>query len=154
MVTESPEVLTEREDAKMSDQVIPDGSYTVMGPGGQITMEGPDVVLLPPQGNPTQQWNVAFDSGTYTMRNVASGRYLGNDGDPNQPSMVVKGTGQPFAWQLSTGEDYDETTYVLTSAASSDGLILTMSLLRIYPPRLAILGPHNYSTVEWVFVPV
>jgi len=75
MVTESPEVLTEREDAKMSDQVIPDGSYTVMGPGGQITMEGPDVVLLPPQGNPTQQWNVAFDSGTYTLRNVASGRY-------------------------------------------------------------------------------
>jgi len=55
MVTESPEVLTEREDANMSDQVIPDGTYTVMGPGGQITMEGPDVVLLPPQGNPTQQ---------------------------------------------------------------------------------------------------
>ena len=60
MVTESPEVLTEREDANMSDQVIPDGTYTVMGPGGQITMEGPDVVLLPPQGNPTQQWNVAL----------------------------------------------------------------------------------------------
>ena len=26
-----------REDSNMSDQVIPDGTYTVMGPGGQLT---------------------------------------------------------------------------------------------------------------------
>ncbi len=63
-------MLTEREDANMSDQVIPDGTYTVMGPGGQLTMDSsfPGVAVLQPEGNPTQQWNVAFDSGTYTLR--------------------------------------------------------------------------------------
>ena len=45
MVTESPGVLTEREDANMRDRVIPDGTYTVTCPGGQLTMDGPDLVL-------------------------------------------------------------------------------------------------------------
>ena len=140
----------------MSDQVIPDGTYTVMGPGGQLTMDGsfPGVAVLPPEDKPTQQWNVAFDSGTYTLRSVASDLYLGNDGNPNESSMMVKGTGQPFAWKLSTGYDSDEETYILTSAASSKGLVLTMSLLRIFPPLVAILEPNSYRTVEWAFNPV
>jgi Ricin-type beta-trefoil lectin domain-like len=137
----------------MSDQLIPDGTYQVRGPGGQLTIDSafPGVAMLPPEGGPTQQWKVACASGTYTLRSVASELYLGNDGDPNDPSMIVKGAKQPFAWKLSTGEDSDETTYVLTSAASSEGLVLSMSLLRIFPPLVAILPPSNYSTVEWAF---
>jgi hypothetical protein len=140
----------------MSDQVIPDGTYTVRGPGGQLTMDNsfPGVAMLPPDGEPTQQWNVAFDSGTYTLRSVASDLYLGNDGDPSQQAMIVKGTRQPFAWKLSIGDDDNEQTYVFTSAASSEGLVLSMSLLRIYPPLVAILPPGGYSTVEWAFDPV
>ena len=140
----------------MSDQVIPDGTYTVRGPGGQLTMDNsfPGVAMLPPDGEPTQQWNVAFDSGTYTLRSVASSSFLGTDGDPDETSMMVKGTSQSFAWKLSTGYDNDENTYVLTSAASSNGLVLAMSLLRIYPPLVAILPPGGYSTVEWAFDPV
>ena len=140
----------------MSDQVIPDGKYKVMGPGGQLTMDSAflGVVMWQPEGKPTQQWNVAFDSGAYTLRSVASDLYLGSDGDPNEPSMIVKGTGQPFAWKLSTGNDADETTYVLTSAASSEDLVLSMSLLRIFPPLAAILPPTSYSVAEWAFDPV
>ncbi|HEV7805832.1 MAG TPA: RICIN domain-containing protein [Solirubrobacteraceae bacterium] len=140
----------------MSDQLIPDGTYNVRGPGGQMTMAGgfPGVAMLPPDDQATQQWKVASESGGYTLRSVASGLYLGNDGDPNQPAMVVRGTKQPFTWKLSTGDDSDETTYVLTSAASSDGLVLSMSLLRIFPPLVAILPPSGYSTVEWAFAPV
>jgi ricin-type beta-trefoil lectin protein len=140
----------------MSDQLIPDGTYHVRGPGGQMTMaEGfPGVAMLPPDGESTQQWKVASASGGYTLRSVTSGLYLGSDGDPNQPAMIVKGTKQAFIWNLSTGEDSDETTYVLTSAASSDGLVLSMSLLRIFPPLVAILPPRSYSTVEWAFDPV
>jgi Ricin-type beta-trefoil lectin domain-like len=137
----------------MNDQLIPDGTYNVRGPGGQLTMaEGfPGVAMLPPDGESTQQWKVASESVGYTLRSVSSGLYLGNDGDASQPAMIVKGTKQPFAWDLSTGEDFDETTYVLTSAASSDGLVLSMSLLRIFPPLVAILSPSGYSTVEWAF---
>lgn len=140
----------------MSDQLIPDGTYRVKGPGGQLTMDSafPGVAMLPPDGGSTQQWNVACDSGAYTLRSVASDLYLGNDGDPDEPSMIVRGTRQPFSWKLSTGEDSDETTYVLTSAASTDGLVLSMSLLRIFPPLVAILPPRSFSTVEWAFDPV
>jgi hypothetical protein len=126
-----------------------------MGPGGQLTIldRSAGVVLLPPEDDTTQHWTLAFDSGTYTLQNVEIGLYLGNDGDPNDTSMMVKGTRQPFTWQLSTGTDDEPNTYVLTSAAASAGLALTISLLRIYPPRLAILDPHNFSVVEWTFKP-
>ncbi len=138
----------------MSDQPIPDGTYKVRGPGGLLTDAGgfPGIAVLQ-EGQGEQQWEVACESGRYTVRNTASGLYLGGDGDPNEPLMIVKGTKKPFLWKLSTGEDEDETTYVLTSAASSDGLVLSMSLLRIFPPLVAILPPRSFSTVEWGFDP-
>ena len=36
-------------------------------------------------------------------------------------------------------------------AASSNRLVLSMSMLRIFPPLVAILPSANYSTVEWAF---
>lgn len=140
----------------MNGQVIPDGTYTIMGPGGQITNpdRGVGVFLLPPQGDPTQQWAANFDSGACTLRNVQTGTFLGNDGDPNEPAMMVRGTGRPFPWQLSQGPDGQPSTFVLSSAASGGGLILTLSLLRIYPPQLAILDSNDFSTFEWQFRPV
>ena len=138
----------------MSDQLIPDGTYKVRGPGGQLTMDPgfPGVAMLPP-GPSGQDWNVACESGFYTVRDAASGLYLGHDGDPNDPAMQVMGTRQAFTWKLSSGDDADETTYVLSAGASSDGLVLTMSLLRIFPPLVAILSPSSFSTVEWAFDP-
>ena len=81
----------------MSDQLIPDGTYKVRGPGGQLTMDSafPGIAMLPPEGGSTQQWKVAVDSGAYLLRSVASDLYLGNDGDPNDPSMIVRGPNSP-----------------------------------------------------------
>ena len=140
----------------MTDQPIADGVYKVKGPGGLLTMSDglPGVAMLAPEGGAAQLWTVASESDGYTLHNASSQRYLGGDGDPNAPQMIVRGTEQPFTWNLSTGEDHDETTYVLTSAASSDGLVLSMSLLRIFPPLVAILPPATYRTVEWAFDPV
>jgi len=138
----------------MSDQLVPDGTYTIMGPGGQLSHQG-NIVLLQPEGDSTQQWNVAFDSGFYTLRNVDSGMYLGNNGDPDQTAMMVNGTSQPFTWKISTGADQDPDTYLLTSAASPSGLALTTSLLRIWPPQTALLEPTAFGgAVEWTFTPV
>ena len=137
----------------MSDQLISDGTYTVRGPGGQLTMEAsfPGVAMMPPEGGSSQRWEVAAESGGHTVRSVGSGLYLGADGPPDDPQMIVKGTGTPFIWTMSAGQDGDETTHVLTSAASSNGLVLSMSLLRIFPPLVAILPSDSYSTVEWAF---
>jgi hypothetical protein len=139
----------------MSDQVIPNGTYTVMGPGGALTASDRSIVLLEPEGDKTQQWEVRFDSGTYTLRNVATSVYLGNDGDPNEIAMMVKGARQPYTWELSTGNDDDENTFVLTSAASQDGLVLSYSILRIFPPQVAIVPPNQFGrTVEWTLTSV
>ncbi len=137
----------------MSDQLIPDGTYCVRGPGGNLTMADglPGVAMLPPDGEAGQRWTLAAQPGGCTLRSVGTGRYLGSDGDPNDVCMVVKGTVKPFAWNLSTGNDADETTLVLTSAASSDDIVLSMSLLRLYPPLVAMLPASGYSTVEWAF---
>ena len=138
----------------MSDELVPDGTYNVRGPGGHLTMgDFPGVAMLPPEPGPSQQWEVACDSGLYTLRSVATQKYLGSDGDPDEPAMTVPGTSEPFTWRLSTGRDDDETTYILTSAASTYRLILTMSLLRIWPPLVAILPPDKFSVVEWALDP-
>ena len=137
----------------MSDELIPDGIYKVRGPGGLLTLNTgfPGVAMLPSDDGPTQDWQVTSDAGAYTLRSPMSGLFLGTDGDPNELTMMVKGTRAPFTWRLSTGYDDDETTYILTSAASSQGLVLSMSVLRIFPPLVAILPPGGYTTVEWAF---
>ncbi|MDT7714503.1 MAG: hypothetical protein QOH09_495, partial [Pseudonocardiales bacterium] len=39
--------------------------------------------------------------------------------------------------------------------ASRDGLVLSYSLLRIFPPQLAIIEPGRYGqTVEWTLTSV
>lgn len=134
----------------MSDQNLPDGTYKVRGPGGLLTMrpERP-VWMLEDDGDPSQLWNLQ-SAGAVTLRSVATDLYLGSDGDANDPQMMVRGSEKPFEWTLSEGHDDDERTHLLTSSASSEGLVLTMSLLRIFPPHVAILPP-NYRPFEWVF---
>ena len=86
----------------MGDQLVSNGTYTVMGPGGMLTDGDGAIVLLEPRKDKNQQWEVKFDSGTYILRNMASGAYLGNDGDPNEIAMQVKGSRQPYTWKLLT----------------------------------------------------
>jgi hypothetical protein len=135
----------------MSDQTLPDGTYRVRGPGGLLTMvdRGAPVWMAEGGGDPTQLWDLRC-AGAVTLRSLATGLYLGSDGDPNEPQMMVRGSGRPFEWTLSEGDDDDERTHILTSAASSDGLVLTLSLLRIFPPHVAILPP-SYRPFEWAF---
>lgn len=138
----------------MGDQLVANGTYTVMGPGGMLAADYGAIVLGPPQSEDKKnQWEVKFDSsaGAYTLKNMETGAYLGNEGDPNEQALMVKGTQQPYAWKLSTGNDDREETLLLTSAAAKDGLVLTNSPLRIYPPQLAIVAPGNFGPpAEWV----
>jgi hypothetical protein len=144
----------------MGDNIIPDGTYTLMGPGGQLTMPtqrmGPgSIILLPPNGSDeTQQWAVKSNSDSYTLRNVATGSYLGSDEDSNGPVMILNGTKKPVNWLLAGGPDDDPNSYILASADSGGGLVLAPSLLRIYPPQLAILPQYQTYPFEWTFAKV
>ena len=144
------------EDLSVCAKVIPEGIYTVMGPGGQLTDLGRGLVLLRPGASPpgTQVWDVAFDAGQYTLRNQATRRFLGNDGDPNLVAWRVRGCDTPFGWYLVRGDDDEPNTCLMTSAQSAERFRLAPSILRIWPPQVAIAPASAQFDFEWTFQPV
>ena len=139
----------------MGEKVIPEGTYTVMGPGGQLTDVGNGLVLMQPGAGltGTQAWDVAFSGGKYTLQNRATRRYLGNEGDPDLVTWRVSGCDSPFGWYLVHGNDEDPNTCLMTSAQSRERLRLAPSILRIWPPQIAIAPPSAQFDFEWTFQP-
>jgi Ricin-type beta-trefoil lectin domain-like len=141
----------------MASQVIPSGVYTIMGPGGQLCHDQDRIALMQPgYGSPQmQQWQVDFDKGknTYTIRNMATGRYVGpGDGDdPSGPVWMLRGSSRPFQWNLMDGGDDDPDTYLVTTAPSEDALRLAPSIMRIWPPMVALAPPAPQFDFEWRF---
>jgi hypothetical protein len=144
----------------MGDKIIPDGTYVVMGAGGQLAMPtqrmGPGNIMLlqPDRSDKAQQWAVKFSSDGYTLQNVATRSYLGSDTDPDGPAVVLNGAAKPVNWVLADGPDGDPDSYLLISATSGGGLMLAPSPLRIFPPQLAILPPRTQYPYEWTFAKV
>ncbi len=140
---------------------IPDGIYAVMGAGGRLAMPteqmGPgNIALLPPAspGDKTQQWDVRSGADSCTLRNVATGAYLGSDRDLDGPIMMLSGSDKPVPWVFIDGPDGDPDSYLLLAAASGGNLVLAPSLLRIYPPPLAVLPRQASYPFAWTFAKV
>ena len=60
-------------------------------------------MVLPPDGSRQQQWEVRPDSGACALRNVSTGCYLGNEGDPNESALMIAGSRQSYAWRTAQG---------------------------------------------------
>ncbi|KJY24378.1 hypothetical protein VR46_42485 [Streptomyces sp. NRRL S-444] len=119
------------------------------------------VVLLPPTGNPgEQEWqleklsngNCTIRNGICTIRNLRSETYVSYDGDPETNKPVV-GYPEPREWALYQS-DQPHTFHVVVPGGPVDGveLALDLSLLRIFPPRIA-LRPLDVSdrSQAWTF---
>jgi hypothetical protein len=154
-LTTHSDLVAEREDRIMGNQVISDGVYTIMGPGGQLASDGERIMLMEPGFGPPdmQFWQLSFDKGkdNCTMRNLSTGRFAGTDGDPDQPDWMLRGTGKPFGWKLADGGDDDPSTFLVTSAASKQGMRLVPSIIRLWPQMAAIGPPTPYYDFEWTF---
>jgi Ricin-type beta-trefoil lectin domain-like len=146
----------------MGDKIISDGTYTLMGPGGQLTMPaqrmGPgSIIILPPSpSDKAQQWAVKSDSDgyRYSLQNVATGSYLGSDDNGSGPVMVLNGAQKPVNWVFAEGPDDDPNSFILLSIDSGGGMVLAPSPLRIYPPQLAIRPQFDGYPFEWTFAQV
>ncbi|WP_328412197.1 hypothetical protein [Nocardia sp. NBC_00403] len=125
---------------------IPAGVYSISRSGNRLlTFEhgaekGSPAVLLPPTGQPgIQEWEVRIDSnGNVTIRNLQSQTYLGYEADP-QLNMPVGSYPEPREWALyQSAEPF--TFHVVVPGGPIEGRELTLdeSLLRIYPPRIAL----------------
>ncbi|WP_131766792.1 RICIN domain-containing protein [Candidatus Protofrankia californiensis] len=143
---------------------VPNGPYAIARLGENLlTLEGGSsrpgspVVILPPTGNPgEQEWALqALDNGSYTIRNLTSGTYLGFEGDPyvNKP---IAGYPDPREWSLYPSPEASA-FHIVVPGGPVDGeeLAVDFSLLRIFPPRSA-LRPLDAGIPgqAWTFQPI
>jgi hypothetical protein len=140
---------------------VPNGVYAIARPQDQLLTlmggskeSGEPVVLLPPTGNPgEQEWEVqGVGDATVTIRNLKNRMYVGFDGDP-KPNSQVSGCSEPQEWTLLQILD-SQVFHIVAPGGPVDGeeLALDLSLLRIFPPRLA-LRPLEASNPRqaWTF---
>ncbi|MFG2006078.1 RICIN domain-containing protein [Spirillospora sp. NPDC048911] len=133
----------------MTDQLVAGGRYTVRGASGMLTMQDRRVVLTEPEHDASQQWDVAYEAGVYTFRNVATGRYLGDDRHPDEMTDELRGSDESYGWRLTRGEQ-DEGGFVLTAAASTEGLALGRLFIRMLPLRVGLVS----GVESWALEPV
>ncbi|GGO93122.1 RICIN domain-containing protein [Wenjunlia tyrosinilytica] len=140
---------------------VPNGLYTIARPGEQLlTLEGGSAepktpaLLLPPTGSPgEQEWSLeGLTNGNCTIRNLKSGTYLGFDGDP-EVNKPVGGFTEPCEWALYQSSQ-PRTFHLVVPGGPVDGeeLAVDLSLLRIFPPRIA-LRPLDVANARqaWMF---
>ncbi|WP_437681867.1 hypothetical protein [Sorangium sp. So ce131] len=124
----------------MGNQLIANGRYRIQTAFrrehlGELHAEAP-LSLLPEEGD-NFTWEVAFDgTDSYTLRNVETGSYLGDDEAPQTEHVpVLRGASKPFPWKIERGPEPE--TFTLSPKGSSGKTRLAFSLLRIYPPPVA-----------------
>ncbi|MRH89637.1 hypothetical protein GFY24_19680 [Nocardia sp. SYP-A9097] len=124
---------------------IPVGVYAISRPNEQLITvldnELPTMAMaLPPTGQPgEQEWVVEEQpNGNVTLRNLRNMGYLGVDDDP-QVNLPVLGLGKQWEWALYQSA-MPFAFHIVVPGGPIDGteLALDFSLLRIYPPRLAL----------------
>jgi len=122
---------------------IPNGVYALTKFHEQLItlMEPKDLaVLLPPTGSPgEQEWEVEGRSdGTILIKNRRHGTYLTYDNDPDANEMIM-GSIEPRPWAIYQAAQ-PFAFHIVVPGGPIDGheLALDISLLRIFPPRLAL----------------
>jgi hypothetical protein len=141
---------------------IPNGVYTLgkfqeqaLTLFGGLSEPRTQAVVLPDERRAEQQWQLEStgSNGTVTIKNIMGGSFLGHDGDPNVNEMVF-GYGQPREWELRPTERGRFHIVVPGGPVDGSELVLDLSLLRIYPPMVA-LRPLQAENVDqtWMFQP-
>lgn len=124
----------------MGEQLIANGRYKIQTAFrrenlGELAAEAP-LSLLPEEGD-NFTWEVAFDgTDSYTLRNVKTGSYLGDDDAPQTSFVpVLRGASKPFPWKIERGPEPE--TFWLSPKGSNGTTRLAFSIIRIYPPPVA-----------------
>ncbi|KDQ08428.1 carbohydrate-binding module family 13 protein [Botryobasidium botryosum FD-172 SS1] len=137
---------------------IPPGPYHIQKHGGQLITftdaeNGAPALLLPPSGNPKdQEWQVQRASdGGYTFKNTQTGKYLGFEGPPEVNKLIVT-TDEPKEWELRQSNGPFTFFLVVPGGPVGPGeLIIDLSDLLIFPPRLALRPVQSSNSAAWQF---
>ncbi|MCF3130134.1 hypothetical protein [Streptomyces olivochromogenes] len=116
---------------------------TAMGPG-----PGDPLMLLPP-GDGMQEWRVRSDGNSaYTIEATHAHLplFVSYEGDPDMHELTML-LSDERAWKLLPGHEPDSFAIAVPGAP----MRLGMSLLRIFPPRVALAPEYGDPYQAWTF---
>ena len=133
---------------------LSDGVYRIEFTRHQLlTALGPEpgapLVLLPPGEGATQEWRVRGDGNgghTITASDAHLDLFVSYEGEPDMHELT-KLLADPRAWTLHSGAEPD--TYAIEVPEAP--MRLGLSLLRIFPPRVALAPEYGDPYQAWTF---
>lgn len=132
--------------------VIADGVYHIRFTNEQLlTMleprPGTPLCLLPPDSGLGQTWQVRSNgNGQHTISTTDSKLYVSFDGDPDMHEMAMV-MPEERSWELRPAMDRDSFSIAVPEVPMQLGL----SLLRIFPPHVALAPPYGDPYQAWTF---
>ncbi|QJT01461.1 hypothetical protein G9272_14965 [Streptomyces asoensis] len=108
---------------------------------------GAPLMLLPQENGVHQGWKVTGKGGNaYTISLPDGLMHVSYDGDPDMHEPAILHL-EPREWNLIPGEEPDTFQIAVVNAPMRLGL----SLLRIYPPRVALAPEYGDRYQAWTF---
>ncbi|MGV9777723.1 hypothetical protein [Streptosporangium sp. NPDC003464] len=132
--------------------VISDGVYRIQFTSEQLltapgNAPGAPICLLCPDPDLTQTWQVrSVGDGRHTIRAADSQLYLSFDGEPDMHETALTQT-EPRPWKLRPTQEADS----FAIAVPDTDMRLGLSLLRIFPPRVALAPDYGDPYQAWTF---
>ncbi|KAG8705908.1 hypothetical protein FRC09_002696 [Ceratobasidium sp. 395] len=119
-----------------------------------LTMEdgndGTPLIIVPATGNPgEQEWVIEHDESenTVVIRNLKHDKYIGVKEPYSNASVLATST--PYKFNLEDAGD--QNTYNVYTKGESENMYLSMSMLRMYPPQVALLERRLAGDKPWTF---
>lgn len=131
---------------------LPNGIYRIAFTNEQLLTAleprpGAPLVLLPPDAGLPQEWQVRdTGNGVYTIQIPEQPAYVSYEGEPDMHEMAIV-LPEPRGWRLTPGMDPD--TFII--AVPDAPMRLGLSLLRIFPPRVALAPEYGDPYQAWTF---
>ncbi|MFD7937196.1 hypothetical protein ACFV4T_22150 [Streptomyces sp. NPDC059755] len=131
---------------------LTNGLYQILFTNEQL-LTAPDarpnapLMLLPQEGGLHQEWKVTSKGGdAYTISLPDGLMHVSYDGEPDmhEPALLRV---EPREWNLIPGQEPDTYQIAVVDAPMRLGL----SLLRIYPPRIALAPVYGDQYQAWIF---
>ncbi|MET8249237.1 hypothetical protein ABZV31_35625 [Streptomyces sp. NPDC005202] len=130
---------------------LADGLYRISFTPEQF-LTGPDsragglLMLLPDSGGPGQDWKVqSTGNGAHTI-STPRDLHVSYDGDPDMHELSIL-LPEARDWHLTPGDRPD--SFII--GVPNTPMRLGMSLLRVFPPRIALAPEYGPAYQAWTF---
>jgi hypothetical protein len=136
----------------MSEQLIANGRYRLVFSRSQNNALGSVALGIPlglvPESGDNFTWEVTFNgTDSYTLRNLRTGVFLGDEVTDPVPLMTLRGSPTPWPWRIERAEAPE--TFNLSPKNTNGSMRLVLSLIPAVPPQVASLPATEFPDQSW-----